>query len=104
MKTPNPPSFADRKSRSRFSTVLFSLTLSPTSPQDTPFSLRTSFWGSMTTRAVSCLPNSIAMLLESTPGLLLRRVLAEELAHQPGDLAAVRLQGKMPGVEEVVLE
>ena len=45
--------------------MLFSLMLSPTSPQETPFSLRTSFWGSMTTRAVSLLLNSIAMLLIS---------------------------------------
>ena len=43
MKTPKPPSFAARKSRSRFSTVLFSLMLSPTSPQETPVSLSTSF-------------------------------------------------------------
>ena len=38
-----------------FSTVLFSLTLSPTKAHETPFSLRTSFCGSMTTSAVSFL-------------------------------------------------
>ena len=63
MNTPKSCSFAAWKSRARFSTVLFSLTLAPTSPQETPFSLRTSFCGSMTTSAVSVLLNSIVMLL-----------------------------------------
>ena len=43
MKTPKPLSFAAWNRRSMFPTVLFSLTLSPTNPQETPFSLRTSF-------------------------------------------------------------
>src|SRR5215510_9626719 len=64
MKTANPPSFAATKSRARFSTVLFSRTLSPTRLHDTPFSLRTSFCGSMTTTAVSLL--SILMVRSST--------------------------------------
>ena len=55
MKTPKPWSFAAWKSRSMFATVSFSWTLSPTRPQETPCSLRTSFCGSMTTSAVSFL-------------------------------------------------
>jgi hypothetical protein len=35
------------------STVLFSLTLSPTAAHAAPLSLNTSFWGSMKTTAVS---------------------------------------------------
>ena len=46
-----------------FSTVLFSLTLAPTRPHETPVSLSTSFCGSMTTSAVSLLLNFIVMLL-----------------------------------------
>src|SRR3954463_5732188 len=66
MKTPKPRPFAAWKSRARFSTVRFSLTLSPTSPQETPFSLRTSFCGSMTTNAVSLLWMSNIVLLAIT--------------------------------------
>src|SRR5882724_2756761 len=57
---PKPCSFAARKSRARFSTVLFPLTLSPTNPHETPFSLSTTFCGSMTTTAVSFLWNFIS--------------------------------------------
>src|SRR5260370_41413680 len=38
--------------RSRLSTVFCCLTLSPTTPQVTPFGLRKSIWGSVTTSAV----------------------------------------------------
>src|SRR5437867_3231162 len=48
-----PFCFAARKMRSMFSTVLFSQTLWPTAPHAVPFSLRTSFCGSMKTTAVS---------------------------------------------------
>src|SRR4051794_22504766 len=61
MKTPKPRPFAARNSRSRFATVSFSRTLSPTRAQETPPSLRTSFCGSMTTSAVSLLWNSMAL-------------------------------------------
>ena len=77
MKTPKPCSFAALKSRARFSTVLFSLTLSPTRPQETPFSLRTSFCGSMTTSAVSFL--SIFILFPLSEGL--DRRADHEFAH-----------------------
>src|SRR5215471_2928235 len=63
MKTANPYSFAALKSRVRFSTVLFSLTLAPTRLHETPFSLRTSFCGSMTTSAVSLLSRSMHLWL-----------------------------------------
>ena len=63
MKTPKSCSFAALKSRAMFSTVLFSLTLSPTKPQEMPFSLRTSFCGSMTTSAVSFLWIFMTLLL-----------------------------------------
>src|SRR5262249_22151369 len=53
MKTSYPCSFAARKMRSMLSTVRFSVTLSPTAAHAAPFSLRTSFWGSMKTTAVS---------------------------------------------------
>jgi hypothetical protein len=43
---------AERKSTSRFSTVPFSVTLLPTTPQVTPSGLRKSFCGSVTTSAV----------------------------------------------------
>jgi hypothetical protein len=46
------------------STVLFFWTLSPTNPQATPFGLRKSFWGSVTTRAVSFGLISMAYLLK----------------------------------------
>src|SRR6266851_3761913 len=52
MKTSNPFFFAALRSRSMFSTVLFSLTLLPTNFQVTPFSLRKSFCGSVITTAV----------------------------------------------------
>src|SRR5947209_8533755 len=121
MKTPKPRSLAARKSRSRFSTVLLSRTLAPTRAQETPVSLRTSFCGSMTTRAVSLALNSTVMLLVGVPrfarrrpaprtsarppgGLLRTHVLAEELPHQPGDGVALGLQGEMAGVEQVVLQ
>src|SRR5262249_3208321 len=67
MKTPKPCSFAALKSRAMFSTVLFSLTLAPTNPQETPFSLKTSFCGSMTTRDVSFLSRTMVPI-----GFLLR--------------------------------
>src|SRR5262245_10341459 len=41
--------------RSIFSTVLFSVTLSPTNGHASPLSLSTSFWGSINTTAVSFL-------------------------------------------------
>src|SRR5262249_13541983 len=53
MNTPKSALLAAVKRRARFSMVLFSLTLSLTRGQETPFSLRTSFCGAMTTRAVS---------------------------------------------------
>src|SRR5258708_916585 len=94
-----------------FSMVLFSLTLAPTNGQETPFSLKTSFCGSMTTSAVSCLVIFIVRLLAvavviriATLRLLFAHVLAEERAHQPGDLVAIRLQGEVAGVEQVVLQ
>ena len=43
----------------------FSLTLSPTELQETPFSLKTSFCGSMTTSAVSLLVKFMLLLLRS---------------------------------------
>src|SRR5436853_7830068 len=111
MKTPKPRSFAARKSRPMFSTVLFSRTLAPTSAHVTPVSLRTSFCGSMTTSAVSLVLKSTVLLRVVGPcfgatsvgysddgvprGLLLADVLAEELPHQPGDLVAVGLQGEV---------
>jgi hypothetical protein len=55
--------FAALKSRSMFSIVLFSLTLSPTNFQVTPFSLRKSFCGSMISTAVSFLLISMVHLL-----------------------------------------
>ena len=45
-----------------FATVSFSWTLSPTRPQETPCSLKTSFCGSMTTSAVSFLSNFMVQL------------------------------------------
>src|SRR5438445_3069444 len=62
MKTSNPFSFAALKIRSMFSTVLFSLTLSPTAPHARPLSLKTSFCGSMKTTAVSFLCMFIVLL------------------------------------------
>src|SRR5260370_29998322 len=44
--------FAAANNGSRLSTVLCCLTLSPTTPQVTPFGLRKSIWGSVTTSAV----------------------------------------------------
>src|SRR5215468_1379382 len=52
MNTSYPCCFAVRKMRSMFSTVLFSVTLAPTAAQAAPFSLNTSFCGSMNTTAV----------------------------------------------------
>src|SRR5215467_7469842 len=52
MNTSYPCCFAARKMRSMFSTVLFSVTLAPTAAQAAPFSLNTSFCGSMKTTAV----------------------------------------------------
>src|SRR5215470_13190927 len=49
--------------RSIFSTVLFSVTLAPTAPHAAPFSLKTSFWGSMNTMAVSLRPRVRRVLL-----------------------------------------
>lgn len=49
---------AASKSRARFSTVLFSLTLAPTCAQETLFLLKTSFCGSMTPGP--CRPCAIA--------------------------------------------
>src|SRR5215475_11690158 len=63
MNTPKSALLAAVKRRARFSMVLFSLTLSPTRRQEIPFSLRTSFCGSMTTRAVSFLLNCMRLLL-----------------------------------------
>src|SRR5215472_18274203 len=63
MRTSNPLIFAVLKIRSMCSMVLFSLTLSPTSCQVTPFSLRKSFCGSVTTTAVSFLSMSIVFSL-----------------------------------------
>src|SRR5215813_18734 len=51
-----------------FSTVLFSVTLCPTAAQALPFSLRTSFWGSMNTTAVSV---GVRPLPDRCPGLTL---------------------------------
>src|SRR4051794_6838691 len=103
MKTPKPQSFAARKRRSMFSTVWFSRMLSPTSRQETPRSLRTSFWGSMTTSAVSPFWNSISDLLADVGGRgSPLHVPVEERPHPPGDLVAVRLQGEVPGVDQVV--
>jgi len=65
MKTSNPFFFAAWKMRSMFSTVLFSLTLSPTAPHAMPFSLKTSFCGSMNTSAVSFLLIFMVYLLLS---------------------------------------
>src|SRR5262249_28921943 len=53
MRTSYPCCFAAWRMRSMFSTVLFSLTLWPTAAHAAPFSLRTSFCGSMKTTAVS---------------------------------------------------
>src|SRR5471030_148313 len=72
MKTPYSCFFAAAKRRARFSTVLFSLTLAPTRPQETPFSLRTSFCGSMTTSAVAALLNFIVILLLWTAAQLMQ--------------------------------
>ena len=47
--------FAAWKIRSMFATVRFSVTLAPTLAQFAPFSLSTSFCGSMNTSAVSVL-------------------------------------------------
>src|SRR5262252_4157086 len=62
MNTSYPCCFAPRKMRSMFSTVLFSVTLAPTAAQAAPFSLNTSFCGSMNTTAVrlrsSCIMTS----------------------------------------------
>src|SRR5262245_19890309 len=58
MKTSNPFCFAAWKMRSMFSMVLFSLTLPPTNPHARPFSLKTSFCGSMKTIAVSLRSNA----------------------------------------------
>src|SRR5215510_12733148 len=55
MKTSYPFCLAALKIRSMFSTVLFSLTLSPTAPHARPLSLKTSFCGSIKTTAVSTL-------------------------------------------------
>src|SRR5215475_7030024 len=55
MNTSNPFSFAALKMRSMFSTVLFSVTLSPTNGHARPLSLKTSFCGSINTTAVSFL-------------------------------------------------
>src|SRR5215475_12101693 len=59
MKTSNPFCFAALKIRSMFSTVLFSVTLSPTNGHARPLSLKTSFCGSIKTTAVSFLLMSI---------------------------------------------
>jgi hypothetical protein len=48
------------------STVLFSLTLSPTAAHAAPLSLNTSFWGSMKTTAVSFRSICIALSLFSS--------------------------------------
>src|SRR5258708_32214032 len=85
MKPPKPCSFAAWKSRSMFSTVLFSLTLAPTNPQETPFSLRTSFCGSMTTSAVSFLLKSIIRLLIVVLSLGNNRSQAFDFRFQFGD-------------------
>src|SRR5260370_4138714 len=47
-----PTGYAVPNNRPRLSTVLCCLTLSPTTPQVTPFGLRKSIWGSVTTSAV----------------------------------------------------
>src|SRR5215470_6919950 len=60
MNTSYPCCFAPRKMRSMFSTVLFSVTLAPTTTQAAPFSLNTSFCGSMKTTAVR--PRSSCMM------------------------------------------
>jgi hypothetical protein len=57
--------FAALKIRSMFSTVLYSLTRSPTNPQVMPFSLKTSFCGSVSTTAVSFLLMFMVPPLES---------------------------------------
>src|SRR5467141_2980855 len=62
MNTSYPRTFAALKIRSMFSIVLFSVTLAPTAPQLAPFSLSTSFWGSIKTTAVSIFRNSMACL------------------------------------------
>src|SRR5438132_2051571 len=74
MKTSNPFSFAALKMRSMFSTVLFSLTLSPTAAHARPFSLKTSFCGSMNTTAVSFLFMFIVLLqtISQSPPRLFR--------------------------------
>src|SRR5215831_2640711 len=51
-----------------FSTVLFSVTLCPTAAQARPFALRTSFWGSMNTTAVSV---GVRPVPDRCPGLTL---------------------------------
>src|SRR5271155_1380618 len=66
MKMENPLSRAATKILSIFSTVLFSATLWPTAAQLAPFSLSTSFCGSMKTTAVSVL----SMFIITPPGCL----------------------------------
>src|SRR5262250_3174065 len=63
MKTSYPFPFAALKMRSIFSTVLFSVTLWPTDFHASPFSLSTSFCGSINTTAVSFLFMFIVYLL-----------------------------------------
>src|SRR4030095_11172174 len=70
MKTSNPFSFAGLNICSMFSTVLFSLTLSPTKPHARPLSLKTSFCGSMNTTAVSHLLISIVLPSDQLYGFL----------------------------------
>ena len=53
MNTPKSNALAVAKMSRRCWTVLFSVTLAPTLSQFFPAGLRTSFWGSMTTTAVS---------------------------------------------------
>src|SRR4029077_6624432 len=79
MKTSNPFSFAALKMRSMFSTVLFSLTLSPTAPHARPLSLKTSFCGSMKTTAVSflCIFTVLLQSISQSPPRPFRSLLDE---------------------------
>src|SRR6266853_205887 len=105
MNTSYPFAFAALKIRSMFSTVRFSVTLAPTAPQLAPFSLSTSFCGSMNTTAVSLL--RMSMMFSSPP--------AEAWPSAPGDLAVEEVvderrhdvelvfQREMSGVEQMQL-
>src|SRR5712692_6140701 len=123
MKTSNPFPFAALKMRSMFSTVLFSVTLSPTAPHARPLSLKTSFCGSMKTTAVSSLFISIdsshsltfaltgfqseqkfaSLVLDGfecwPPESVRQFLLLQELFDPAGDLFPVRPERKMTRVE-----